>query len=368
MNVMSSLPLETLFFIIVIVILCFIFHVRYDKNISDKAPTLLTTFGIFATFFAIAFGLLQFNVTNIQDSVPALLDSLKTAFWASVFGVGGALTFKIRDIILPFYDEDYDEEFNRILIEEIRQLREDNNRLLEQSIQSQNEALKNIAQSSSDELVKALEDVIKDFNAKINEQFGENFKQLNEAVGKILVWQKQYTDYIDTSTASLNNIIFNFDKISNNLNSVVNNSDQIIKDFNVFVEQAKNFQSIADNLEKTLGNLNTQRESIQNQLTTLSNLVNQTSNNLPQIENQILGIANTMKNSNEEFHRRIGELATNTERQTGALQQGIEKALTESLTGLGGQLGAMTEKFVRDYNELSNALAQISQITRQYGR
>ena len=47
---------------------------------------------------------------------------------------------------------------------------------------------KNVAESvaklATDELIEALKTVIEDFNAKITEQFGENFKQLNEAVGK----------------------------------------------------------------------------------------------------------------------------------------------------------------------------------------
>jgi len=41
-----------------------------------------------------------------------------------------------------------------------------------------------MAENNSKALIEALQEVIRDFNAKINEQFGENFKQLNEAVGK----------------------------------------------------------------------------------------------------------------------------------------------------------------------------------------
>ncbi|WP_166484973.1 hypothetical protein [Nitrosomonas eutropha] len=43
-------------------------------------PTILTTTGIFATFFGIALGLADFDAANIQASIPALLAGLKTAF------------------------------------------------------------------------------------------------------------------------------------------------------------------------------------------------------------------------------------------------------------------------------------------------
>lgn len=367
----SNLPNETKFFIGVILFFTIIFHHRhyYGKEISEKAPIFLTTLGIFATFFAIAVGLLKFNASSITNSVPALLESMKTAFWASVFGVGGALTFKLRDIFAPNHEEFSDnEEFHQILIDELRGLRKESKELLEQSIQSQNEALSRIAKSSSEELVKALQDVIKDFNTKINEQFGENFKQLNQAVEKLLVWQEQYTDYIDTSTNSLNKIIANIEQSTNKLNEVIEHSDIITNNFNDTVKNSKDFADVSKNLEETLGNLNTQRQAIQTQLTTLSTLVVQASDDLPKIGSQILNIATTMQSSSDEFNRKVINLTENTEKQTKALNKGIEEALTQSLTTLGGQLSAMTEKFAKDYNALSNALAGISQITKQNGR
>ncbi len=42
---------------------------------------------------------------------------------------------------------------------------------------------KTLAESNSKALMDALTDAIKDFNQKMAEQFGENFKQFNVAVG-----------------------------------------------------------------------------------------------------------------------------------------------------------------------------------------
>src|ERR1700722_14891494 len=70
-----------------------------EKKAVHAGPTILTTIGIFATFLGIAMGLSRFETTNIQESVPELLSGLKTAFWASVFGVGFALTLKLRHYV-----------------------------------------------------------------------------------------------------------------------------------------------------------------------------------------------------------------------------------------------------------------------------
>ncbi len=54
-----------------------------------------------------------------------------------------------------------------------------------------------MAENNSKALIEALEQVIRDFNAKLTEQFGENFKKLNEAVGALLTWQENYRQHIE---------------------------------------------------------------------------------------------------------------------------------------------------------------------------
>ncbi|UFN48774.1 hypothetical protein LPC08_22680 [Roseomonas sp. OT10] len=52
-------------------------------------------------------------------------------------------------------------------------------------------------------LVKALEGLIRYFNSKLSEQFGENFKQLNAAVGRLLDWQEAYRTQMEANAAAL---------------------------------------------------------------------------------------------------------------------------------------------------------------------
>ena len=93
---LTQLPTITLLSLVFVVLIGVLFHATYDEKVVDFGPTILTTTGIFFTFLGIAIGLKEFDVSNIQASVPALLNGLKTAFWASVAGVGGALTLKAR--------------------------------------------------------------------------------------------------------------------------------------------------------------------------------------------------------------------------------------------------------------------------------
>jgi hypothetical protein len=88
----------TAIFIAVISLCAIYLHLKHSPSIAHKAPAFLTTLGILGTFIGIAIGLLHFNTNDIQKSVPDLIDGIKTAFWASAWGILCALTVKARDI------------------------------------------------------------------------------------------------------------------------------------------------------------------------------------------------------------------------------------------------------------------------------
>jgi hypothetical protein len=105
-RVVGSMSPETVFFIVLIFVFFIFLNLSFNRRAITQGPTILTTFGIFGTFVGIAVGLSEFDTTNVRDGVPALLSGLKTAFWASVFGVGGALMLKLRMFLMGSGDDD----------------------------------------------------------------------------------------------------------------------------------------------------------------------------------------------------------------------------------------------------------------------
>lgn len=59
----------------------------------ESIPQVFPTIGILGTFIGIAYGLYSFNVHNIESSIPALLDGLKSAFYASIIGIICSILF-----------------------------------------------------------------------------------------------------------------------------------------------------------------------------------------------------------------------------------------------------------------------------------
>lgn len=54
-----------------------------------------------------------------------------------------------------------------------------------------------MSRSATEQVVEALKEVITDFNQNLTEQFGDNFKELNAAVEKLVEWQENYREQLE---------------------------------------------------------------------------------------------------------------------------------------------------------------------------
>jgi hypothetical protein len=160
---------------ITIIAVFFLTSLVRNKNYRNECVSV----GILGTFVGITFSLYNFDSTNISGSIPIFIDGLKMAFITSAAGVSASIFLSLSK---P------DSEVSSL--EKLVELQEANNNILKTS-------LANLAESSSKEIVKALKDVVADFNSNIETQFGDNFKALNDAFHKLVVWQEQYSLMIE---------------------------------------------------------------------------------------------------------------------------------------------------------------------------
>jgi ABC-type transporter Mla subunit MlaD len=408
LSFITTLPFETQIFIGFIVLLTIGSHVSYGEKTLAYGPTILTTTGIFATFLGIALGLSGFDTADIQASVPALLAGLKTAFWASVVGVGGALTIKLRHFFIKekqeFDGSGVDGEItasdlakllqgiqqalvgsdDSTLVSQLKLSRQDTNDRLDALKEAQREALLKLSEMGSKSLVEALRDVIKDFNGKLTEQFGDNFKQLNEAVARLLVWQEQYKDHVEEMTKRHMEIVDSMGVASDNYSSLVSKADT--------------FTKISTDLSTLLTSLETQKQHLIGALESLSSLLTAASGSLPEIEKKVMELTGQLASSvennqkeiskalaenvqfirisiqgvgqdfakiNQDLNKHFEELAERTNKQVSVLDAALSEELKRSLESLGRQLAALSEKFVSDYSPLTNKLRDLVSMARE---
>ena len=211
----------------------------------EHAPAVLVSLGILGTFIGIVIGLLDFDAHAIKNSIEGLLDGLKTAFITSLVGMSLSLVLKALDAwwfaparskaeIVPdtVTPEHIYGAMNRQvqLLETLNQslsgneegsvsgqlklLRTDMNDFRQGLARDQQEfrqALfiqltqfaEMLSRSATEVVIEALRQVIQDFNRNLVEQFGDNFKALNESVVKMIDWQEQYKQHVETLEARI---------------------------------------------------------------------------------------------------------------------------------------------------------------------
>ena len=245
--------------------------------------------GILGTFFGIFIGLQEFDPRKIQESIPPLLDGLKTAFLTSIAGMGISMLLTVfqtivrtraalraddplqalvQDLLAATLKANQDSSANQnALLEQIRNGRMEQRdealkvrQVFESSFATMNaslqEALTKLSEGASKEIIKALEDVIKDFNQNLTQQFGENFKQLNAACLKLVEWQDNYKGIIEQVEATLRQSASaieatdktlqsiaeknsEFEKLCTRLGDVISTSDENAKALNEHLTQQK---------------------------------------------------------------------------------------------------------------------------------
>ena len=281
-HIFLSLGVFTQVSIFLILILAIGLHSRWNRKVAAAGPALLTTFGIFFCFAGITWGLVDFDPANVRDSVPHLLRGIRTSFWASVFGIGCALTIKLRILFFglpPLSKTGVTAEatvddllvqlgkLNRSisgtddapLLGELKLLRTDANGRLDGLQRSLERFAENVVEANSEALIQALSEIIRDFNTKVDEQFGQNFKDFNSAIGKLVVWQTQYEQ-------QLNSLI---EQEQTTRAYLANASLQ----YGELVDKASVFTPAIESLRKLLAQANSQSERLNASLRDLAALV-----------------------------------------------------------------------------------------------
>lgn len=241
---------------------------------TQYAPTLLTTLGILGTFFGIVAGLLAFDVQDIDGSIQGLLSGMKTAFITSLAGMLLSIVYKVlvsTGILTVAAAEAIDEdqigaaELYGVMVEQregisalnqaigsgdessltgqMKLLRSDVNDAEKQSRKEFGEFQEKLwiklqdfadmmSKSATEAVIDALRQVITDFNQNLTEQFGDNFKQLNEAVEKLVEWQDNYKGQLDDMTQQYAQGVTAITETQTAVSSIRENAGQIPESMN----------------------------------------------------------------------------------------------------------------------------------------
>lgn len=432
------------------------------------APTLLTSLGILGTFLGIVLGLLEFNTTNVEGSIVKLLDGLKVAFITSVIGILGSILIKFlinANIITPKIIEEQKEQdidisdlYNIMnmqnenliklqnvlsdnqessIIGQMKLMRSDitdNNKKNNEQILILSQHLNTIVElgnyqkesfngfqfnlwnklqdfadmlskSATEQVIEALNSVIKDFNEKLTEQFGENFKQLNNAVIKLVDWQENYKNQLeqmknqfDLSVDSMSGIEKSIEQISthsksipesmSNLEVVINTNQNQVEELNRHLEVFKDMRdkaveavpAIKEQVEKTLEGFSNASNEIMTSIASSTDKISVTlvqnaenfADNVSKTNGALVDSSDTLRSSSSQIREQLDatildlnkhvrimiedlsnnskEISTNFK----AVGESLEEELTKTNKKFNSMLDESTSKLQVSIENLSN--------------
>ena len=432
---------------VTVMVLLGMFGARFLMKRHKVPPTqwgsVLVSMGILGTFTGIIIALWNFDAADIQSSVPELMAGMRSAFVTSAVGMLLAVWSKLQGLLGWGTGENTDAaeskdyfalltahkqatEAQTVLLEKLRisiagegdgslltatTKNRDILRDIKEETQASNQALRDlrddlktftdeISNKSTDAIIEALEKVVQDFNATINEQFGENFKQLNEAVGNLLVWMKRHKELVEKGHEELTEATRTLQETRTTLEAAAEASQKVAASAAAVTEQVIAAIGALDKIRGVLGGIEQPTTELAAAAQTLSKNVQALSEANQSLEtamtrwtelaegageagSAIVDMTATVKENSAAVateHKKLLELIETgleesgtknrlaIENQIKQLDKALQDELKKAMDMIGGKLGSLSKKFADDYGPLTAELAKIVALARDLER
>ncbi len=402
-----------------------------SSQYAKHAPSILATVGIFFSFLGIALALISFDVNNIPESIPNLLNGLKSKFIASLMGMFASIVVKIMQVlkikdksIMPL---DREKEMIDLLSNLLENNKSNNQQLLPELVKQSGllESIKNslvgdgdssvitqlklvkseisdldkhstqnftnsikynynylstlnktmqdgfknqidkfdefskiLAENNSKAFIEALEKAMRDFNNNITEQFGENFKELNRAVGELLKWQDNYKAHVE--------------KLQENFQITLDSVKIIESSFSGIQSRSEKFTVTSENLHIILEGLDGQLKDLNNHLKAFDALASNAKDAFPHIEDNLTKLTSGFKNSTEQSLFVITDTVTSMRENLLDTTLTMRNAMNEqkdALTSTSQDFKTVTKNLTKETKEsIDNYRDSLQQTIHNYER
>ena len=320
-------------------------------------------------------------------------------------GIGSAIVLRIVRQVVPKKQEEKEEvtaeDIHYQLTELINAINSDSDTSLGSQIQKMrletNDNLNNLnksftefaekmAENNTKSLIEAIEQVMRDFNTKINEQIGDNFKRLNEGVEKLVVWQDNYKNQmaemieqfttasqgIETAKDNLAQIsdkMENLPKAAEDMKTLIETTQAQINDLgdkmSAFVEMKDKATNVMPDIEKKLSEMS---DNVSTLVTQMVTNLNTSSENLQEnVQKQLQDMQTSSNTFNDFLKEAIRESTDNLNGQIKKLDEAMQEELSRVMKLMSDRLVSLSNKFVEDYTPLTERLKQIVNISRSSG-
>ncbi len=265
-----------------------------------------------------------------------------------------------------------------------------------------------LSKSATEQIIAALKNVIQEFNQKLAEQFGENFKELNSAVKDLVVWQDNYKNQLldmkkqfNLSVNSISDMEKSIELISTNSKSIPESMDNLSNVITVNQNQIEEldrhlgaFKDIRDKAVEAIPEIRSQIDTtikgiheaslgLIDGVTTSTNKISSTisqssedfANNVSATNGALIDSSDTLKKSSieikdhltlttEDISKHIREiienLSSNSKELSNSLKDvinSLESELSKTNTNMADNLKSITDNFSNNTQDINKTLS-----------
>ena len=278
-----------------------------------------------------------------------------------------------------------DEEYS--LVSQLKLIRTDMSDLKREIIKSLDEFGEKVAELGTEAMIEALRNVIEQFNAKLNDLVGEEFKQLKDAMIKLVEWQEFHRRSIDEMQNSLSDYLNQVQQSTQLLERAANSMYVASDHLNSIDASLSTISVSADDIENHIAQLKSQNAQLQEFINSIKVMGEEAKTVLPSLDKNIRAFTSDFEKAIKDAKEKIEDTGKSLEdtvlrisdnmqnftenhaRQTDEsielIQKNLQNVLSKSLSSLGGQLAALSNKFVEDYTPLTNQLREVVHIAER---
>jgi DNA repair ATPase RecN len=211
--------------------------------------------------------------------------------------------------------------------------------------------MEKLSEGASKEIIKALESVITEFNDNLKDQFGENFKQLNEACKELVQWQDNYKNQIEGHGKAISAAIESLETTKESLSKIAERNSEF-KEFTVSIKD--HLSSSTKMLDENLSVSKTLSESLATLNTSAEKFIQ-----LPEdIEKLHQSFEKHLQNSGEIIETTNSKLEAHIEK-AGDSMGNVRKEMEAATENLNNALISLTKQFGENYQVFLSSLEKL---------
>lgn len=238
-----------------------------------------------------------------------------------------------------------------------------------------------LSKSATEQVIDALNSVIKDFNQKLTEQFGKNFEQLNEAVHALVEWQENYRlqikdmtsqyaqgveaiSHTETSVANISHESQKIPEVMNALKSVlevnqhqINGLNDHLEVFGIMRDKAiEAVPQINERIDETITGVTEASEQLSN---AIIKTANEFDDSASKVNGSLQSTSDHLSSTSEDIKKLLSDAVT----QMNENLRNLVTKISDEQTNLIKQQNESTKTLIHSYEQIENQVEQFSKNT-----